>query len=57
MITKFDVSRFAVYFKISIAKLADKYSNVKYLSFSLSFWKNHMKSIKEIYRENPSEFT
>ena len=39
-----------------IAKLADKYSNVKCLSFSLSFWRNHMKSIKEIYRENSSEF-
>lgn len=56
MISEFDLSTSTFSFKISIAKLVDKYSIVKTSSLSLHFLKSYLKLIEEICRKNASEY-
>ena len=56
MISEFGLSTSTFSFKISIAKLVDKYSIVKTSSLSLHFLKSHLKLIEEICIKNASEY-
>ena len=52
----FQVNKSTIIFKISIFKLIQKFQDLKKSSLALGFLKNYYKGIKEICRENPSEF-
>ena len=56
MITDFSISKSTMMFKINMVKLIGKYPKLKYWLLSLHFMKNYFKLIKEICKENDSEF-
>ena len=56
MITEFDIDRSTIFLKIAIVGLINQYPKMKNYTLSLYFLKKHMKVIKEICRENVSEF-
>ena len=56
MIKEFGVSKSTMIFKIKIVQLLDKYLKMKSSSLLLHFMKNYLKTLKEICKENGSEF-
>ena len=56
MVLKFNVSKSTMMFKIALSKLIDNYPKIKYSSLSLRYFKKHLKIIKEVCKENASEF-
>ena len=54
--SKFKVRKSTIEFKIALSRLIDEYPNIKYSSLSLHYFKKHLKSIKEVCKENASEF-
>ena len=55
MVLKFGVSKSTLVFKISLKKLIDDFPKIKN-SLSLHYFKWNLKLIKEICKENASEF-
>ena len=60
MVFKFSVSKLAIVFKIAFSKLIDNYKkqelkNKKLIAIS-SLFKKKLKTIREIWKENASEF-
>ena len=41
---------------MNIVKLSDKYEKLKKVTLQLHFMKNYFKAIKEIFKENTTEF-
>ena len=56
MVSKFKVSKSTIVLKIALKKFIDDYSKIKNSSFSLHYLKTHLKLIKEVCKENASEF-
>ena len=56
MVLKFKVSRSTIMFKIALSRLIDDYLQIKDSSLSLHYFKKYLKLIKEVYKENASEF-
>ena len=56
MVLKFKVSRSTIMFKIALSRLIDDYPQIKDSSLSLHYFKKYLKLIKEVYKENASEF-
>ena len=56
MVLKFNVSKSTIRFKIALSKLIDDYPKIKNSSLSLHYFKKHLKMIKEVCKENASEF-
>ena len=56
MAFKFNVSKSTIMFKIALSKLIDDYPKIKNSSLSLHYFKKHLKMIKEVCKENASEF-
>ena len=53
---KFNVSKSTIMFKIALNKLIDEYPKIKNSSLSLHYFKKHFKMIREVCKENASEF-
>ena len=53
---KFNVSKSTIMFKIASSKLIDDYPKIKNSSLSLQYFKKNLKMIKEVCKENASEF-
>ena len=56
MVLKFNVIKSTIMFKIALSKLIDDYPKIKNSSLSLHYFKKHLKMIKEVCKENASEF-
>ena len=56
MVSKFKVSKSTIVFKIALKKLIDDYPKIKNSLLSLHYFKKHLKLIKEVCKENASEF-
>ena len=56
MAFKFNASKSTIMFKIALSKLIDDYPKIKNSSLSLHYFKKHLKIIREICKENASEF-
>ena len=56
MVSKFKVSKSTIVFKIALSRLIDDYPKIKDSSLSLHYFKKHLKLIKEVCKENASEF-
>ena len=55
MVLKFNVSKPTIMFKIALSKLIDNYPKIKTSSLLLHYLKKHLKTIKDICKENASE--
>ena len=56
MVLKFGVSKSTIVFKIALKKLIDDFARIRNSSLSLHYFKKNLKLIKEICKENASEF-
>ena len=56
LIADFGMHKGTIIFKINVFKLLDKYPKLKKSSVALPFMKNYFKGIKQICKENSSEF-
>ena len=56
MVLKFHVSKSTIVFKIALKKLIDYYSRIIDSSLSLHYFKKNLRVIREICKENVSEF-
>ena len=56
MVLKFHVSKSTIVFKIALKKLIDDFPKIKDSSLSLHYLKKKLKLIKEVCKENASEF-
>ena len=56
MVLKFHVSKSTIVFKIALKKLIDDFPRIKDSSLSLHYFKKKLKLIKEVCKENVSEF-
>ena len=56
MVLKFHVSKSTIVFKIALKKLIDDFPKIKNSSLSLHYFKKHLKLIKQVCKENASEF-
>ena len=56
MVSKFNVSKSTIVFKITLKKLIDDIPRIKDSSLSLYYLKKKLKLIKEVCKENVSEF-
>ena len=56
MVLKFHVSKSTIVFKIALKKLIDDFPKIKNSSLSLYYFLKNLKLIKEICKENASEF-
>ena len=56
MAFKFNVCKSTIMFKIALNKLIDEYPKIKNSSLSLHYFKKHFKMIREVCKENASEF-
>ena len=56
MAFKFNVSKSTIMFKIALNKLIDEYPKIKNSSLCLHYFKKHFKMIREVCKENASEF-
>ena len=52
----FQVQKSTVIFKTNVFKVIEKFRGLKKLSLTLGFLKNYYKHIKNVLKENPSEF-
>ena len=56
MVLKFDIIKLILVLKIALSKPIDNYPKIKNSSLSRSYFKKHLKMIREICKENASEF-
>ena len=56
MVLKFNISKLTIMLKIALSKLTDNYPKIKHSSLSLHYFKKHLKTIREVCKENASEF-
>ena len=56
MVLNFNISKSTTMFEIALNKLIDDYPKIKNSSLSLHYFKKHFKIIKEVCKENASEF-
>ena len=56
MIRELSFSRLTIYFKINITKILEKCPKLKTSSLFLNFFRNCLKTIKEMSKESGSEF-
>ena len=56
MVLKFKVSKSTIVFKIALSRLIDDYPKIKDSLLSIHYFKKHLKLIKEVCKENASEF-
>ena len=56
LVTRFGIHENTIIFKINILKLIDKHPGLMKSSATLSFLKNYLKDIRQIFRKNESEF-
>ena len=56
MVSKFKVSKSTIVFKIALSRLIDEYPKMKDSMLLFHYFKNHLKLIKEVCKENASEF-
>ena len=55
-VTKFEISKATINFKIAIVKFIDEYPKMRKLCISLYYLKNNFKLIREVCQEHASEF-
>ena len=56
MVLKFKVSKSTIMFKIALCRLIDDYPKIKHSSLSLYYFLKKLNVIKEVRKENASEF-
>ena len=56
MVGKLKIHKNTIVFKINVFKLIEKYPKLMKSSVTLTFLKNYFKDIKQICKENSSEF-
>ena len=56
MVLKSNVNKSTIIFKIALSRLLDDYPKIKESSLSLPYLKKHLRIIREICKENASEF-
>ena len=56
VVLKFKVSKSTIVFKFALDRLIDDYPKMKDSSLSLLYFKNNVKLINEVFKENASEF-
>ena len=56
MVLKLNVSKSTIVVKIAFKKLIDDYLRIKDSSLALHYFKNNLKLIKEVCKENASKF-
>ena len=56
MVLKFKVSKSTIVFKIALRRLIDDYPGIKESSLCHHYFLKRLKLIKEVYKENASEF-
>ena len=56
MVSKFGVGKSTIVFKIALFKLINNYLKIKNSFLSLHYFKKYFKTIREICKENASEF-
>ena len=56
MVSRLGVSKLTIVFKIALFKLINNYPKVKNSSLSLHYFKKYLKTIRQICKENASEF-
>ena len=56
MVSKFGVSKLTIVLKIALVKLINSYPKIKNSSLYLHYFKKYMRTIREICKENVSEF-
>ena len=56
MVLKFKVSKSTIMFKIALCRLIDDYPRIKHSSLSLYYFLKKLNVIKEVCKENASEF-
>ena len=56
MVLKFHVSKSTIVFKIALKRLIDDFPKIKNSSLSLHYFLKNLKLIKEVCKENASEF-
>ena len=56
MVLKFKVSKSTIMFKIALCRLIDDYPRIKHSSLSLYYFLKKLNVIKEVRKENASEF-
>ena len=57
MLKKIEFSKSIIYFKLKVANILDRYPKLKKSSMSLNFFKDYLKTIKEICKEIDNEFS
>ena len=56
MVLKFSVSKMITVFKIALSKLMDNYPKIKTHRYLFTILNKHLKTIREICKENANEF-
>ena len=56
MVSQLGISKSTIVLKIALIKLINNYPKIKNSSLSLHYFKRYMKTIREICKENASEF-
>ena len=56
MVLRFGVSKSTIVFKIALSKLIDNFPKIKITSQSHHYFKTHLKTIRQICKENAREF-
>ena len=56
IVLKFGVSKSKIMFKIALSKLIENYPKIKNSALSLHYFWKHLKTIRQAFKENTSEF-
>ena len=56
MVSKFGLSKSTIVFKIPLGKLINSYPKTKISLSSLNYFKKHLKTFTEIWKESASKF-
>ena len=56
MVSKFGVSNSTIVFKIALVKLINEYPKLKISSLSLHYFKKYLKTIREVCKDDATEF-
>ena len=56
MVLKLNVSKSTIILKIALSKLIDGYPKIKESPLSIHYFKKYLKMIREVCKENASEF-
>ena len=56
MVSKFGVSNSTIVLKIALVKLINEYPKLKISSLSLHYFKKYLKTIREVCKDDATEF-